>query len=618
MIRLLDDQTINKIAAGEVVEGPYSIVKELVENAIDAQASSIILEIKEGGKKLIRVTDNGVGIPENQVESAFLRHATSKISGVEDLEKILSLGFRGEALASIASISQIEVITRPKNQVYGMCLELSGGMPVSQRQVGCPPGTTMMVKNIFFNTPARMKFMKSTSGETGKITEIITRLALSRPDISFKYINNNNIMFTTPGTGDLSQVILSVFDRELYQSLIYLDSEQGDYRVEGFISQPTYLRGNRNYEIIFINGRYVKSKVIYQAIENAYRERLPINKYPLCILNIHLDPSTLDVNVHPTKTEVKFHQEESLRRYVEQRIEQALSSEMMIPPIGLNPLYSRGEKTERERQIPFNEPSIKPVVPTAPKVFEKPSSYEGERNLKVQSGPAPQPLFKELVQQQQKIISDTKHQSDLKERENIKQQNFLADLLNDTRVIGQLFQTYIVLEKNHGMYLIDQHAAHERLNYNRLKREFETAGVVTQQLLAPQVISLSAEDYEVVKAYLPKFKPVGFEIEDFGQNTIIIRGVPMILGIPRNYQFLLDTIDELKTGYNKHQPFHEKLIQKSCKESIKAMDSLKHQEVMALLEDLSQLEPPLTCPHGRPIVLMLTKHEIEKHFKRIQ
>lgn len=613
MIRLLDDQTINKIAAGEVVEGPYSVVKELVENAIDAEAASIILEIKEGGKKLIRVTDNGMGIPENQVESAFLRHATSKITGLEDLEKIYSLGFRGEALASIAAVSQVEIITRPDNQPHGVSLELAGGRAVNRKQVGCPLGTTMMVKNIFFNTPARFKFMKSTSSETGKITEIITRLALSKPHIAFKYINNNNIMFTTPGNGDLSQTILSVFDRDMYKNLIYLEKEAGDYPIEGYISQPTYVRGNRGYEIIFINGRYVKNKVIYQAIENAYKERLPINKYPICILNIHLEPSGLDVNVHPTKTEVKFHHEEELKRYIEKRISRALSAEMMIPPIGLQPI--QGLEKKQPIIIPASPIDQEERVKEPSSAYHQPPEPLGEVNIKVEE-PRPQPVFQQLVQEQQKIIAQT--ESSKAPAEGIKQRNFLASLLTDTKVVGQLFQTYIILEKDDGMYLIDQHAAHERLNYNRLIREFEAQEVVTQRLLAPQVLSLSTEDYEIIKTYLPKFKPIGFEIEDFGQNTIIIRGVPMVLGIPRNYQFLLDTIDELKTGYDKHQPFHERLIQKSCKESIKAMDRLGDQEVMALLKDLSQLEPPLTCPHGRPILLMLTKREIEKHFKRIQ
>lgn len=626
MIRVLDNATINKIAAGEVVEGPFSVVKELVENAIDAEATAIILEIREGGKKLIRITDNGIGIPENEVEIAFLRHATSKITELEDLESIQSLGFRGEALASIAAISQLEIITRPKDQPHGISLELVGGKVVGKKAVGCPQGTTLLVKNIFYNTPARLKFMKSTPGETGKITEMFTRLALSKPNISFKYINNNNIMFTTPGNGSLQQTILSVFDRELFKQLIPIEGRWGNTALEGFISQPTYLRGNRNYEILFINGRFVKHKGIYQAIENAYRERLPINKFPLCILNLSVDPSELDVNVHPTKTEVKLEREEEIKAFIQETVERALTQEVLIPKITIqsSPAPSMPEK-EVTVSIPIS--AIPERVQEAQGVYPQREEQQRPKQGSSFTSMAPVPERKQMVKEalEQLVIEKalppkfpSPGEVQDPQQEPVKQQNFVGELLAHGNYIGQLFKTYLIIEMGEAMYLIDQHAAHERILYNQFKAAFEVSQVMSQGLVAPQILTLPPEDYDIFMAHAHEFSQLGFEIENFGQHTIIIRAVPLIMGAPRSFDFLLDFIDELKTGYQKEQSFHEKLIQRSCKEAIKGLDALDRREVMALLKDLSYLTPPLTCPHGRPILLTLTKYEIEKHFKRIQ
>ncbi|MBM7613843.1 DNA mismatch repair endonuclease MutL [Alkaliphilus hydrothermalis] len=727
MIRVLDELTINKIAAGEVVEGPFSVVKELVENSIDAKSTSIVLEIKEGGKKLIRITDNGIGIPESQVETAFLRHATSKITQLEDLESILSLGFRGEALASIASVAQVEMITRPADQPHGINIEVAGGKILHKKQVGCPTGTTIMVKNIFFNTPARMKFMKSTGGETTKISEIITRLALSKPDVSFKYINNNNIMFTTPGNGDLSQVILSVFDRTTFKNLIPIRGEMEAVKIDGFISQPSYARGNRSYEITFINGRFVKNKLIFQAIENAYKERLPINKYPVCMLSLEIDPKTIDVNVHPTKTEVKFHNEDAVYQEIYRGVKTALDKRMLIPKLEIKTLPkatapstynitepsksleqfkpqlfhgSKGSvKTKDSDKSPeiskatdvlnatwrakgqpktsisnnleenpkdrdglkktFNETqnnrknyssmndrkdsildssnssrennaSETPIDISMLKEYSHPTEdkttsiadtntyqagdsnvqNQGQALLSEKSNPS---ILEQLVMEEEQSIMPT----EVAEDEEI-QESFLASLLNHQKIIGQLFNTYIILEKDSSMYLIDQHAAHERLVYNRLMKEYLEEKIVSQQLLQPEVIQLSAEDFDVFYQHIEDFNRLGFDIEDFGQNSIIIRGVPMVLGIPRDFNFLIETIDDIKNGYDRKIPFQEKVIQKSCKEAIRGKDQLDQREIDELLRELRKLEPPLTCPHGRPIVLSLTQYEIEKYFKRIQ
>ncbi len=632
MIRILDDLTINKIAAGEVVEGPFSVVKELVENAIDAEANTITLEIKEGGKKLIRITDNGIGIPEAEVQSAFLRHATSKISRLEDLESNLSLGFRGEALASISAVSQLEIITRPKNQEHGLCLEISGGNIITSRQVGCPIGTTIIVKNLFYNTPVRMKFMKSTQGETLRITEIITRLALSRPDIAFRYINNNNVMLTTTGDGQLSKTILSILDKEVYNNLLPIEASEGGMSVRGYIGQASLARGNRNYEITFVNNRYVKNKLLYSGIETAYKEKLPINKFPLCILNLEVPPSAIDVNVHPNKTEVKFNNEEEIYEFLMKSVAAALKGGMSIPKISMsvNPT-SVSKPTEAVAEPQALRPAVRP---TEVKSYEAPINKAIPQQPSVDKGLALEnksiyttdtthqenkqlPLFDEIIrdiESRQVITTPNKTEDEPTEIQN----DFLNSLMVDFKIIGQLFNTYILLEKDSSLYLIDQHAAHERLIYQQLMKEHEEAEIVTQALLEPQVITLMNEDYLVLMENIDDFRGFGFEIEAFGQNTVILRSVPMIIGRPSSSKFIVEIIDEIRSSQLEGQAIKEAIILRSCKQAIKASDSLKIPEIKQLLQQLAITKSPLTCPHGRPIVLSLTKYEIEKFFKRIQ
>ncbi|SCZ01132.1 DNA mismatch repair endonuclease MutL [Alkaliphilus peptidifermentans] len=624
MIRLLDDLTINKIAAGEVVEGPYSIVKELVENAIDAGSSSITVEIKEGGKKYIRVTDNGIGIPEDDVEKAFLRHATSKIEKIKDLNSIQSLGFRGEALASIAAVAQVEMITKTQEQQYGVTIELNGGRLIGKKPIGCPTGTTIIVNNLFFNTPARLKFMKTTQGETSRITEIITRLALSKPNVAFRYVNNNNVMFTTLGDGNLSATILSVLQDVWLKSMINIDDEMNNLKIEGFIGQPSLYRGNRNYEIVFINGRYVKSKIISQAIELAYKEKLPINKYPICVLNLTIDPSYVDVNVHPMKTEVKFNDESDINNSIQKIISRGLSTRITIPELKVSPqgdnfnvkerirnissISTTNQPTEgiKEDKIEYNTNSnvgISTHINKETKDYENPDNDINLYDI----------AFKKLSEDEA-ILDDNHSVESVKEEV---QENFIISLIEGIKVIGQLFNTYILLEKENSLYLIDQHAAHERLIYNKLLDECKRTMVTSQQLLEPRVINLSAEDYLIIINKLEKFNKLGFDIEEFGQNTIIIRSVPMVMGIPQNFNFFYDLIDDMKDATDKTL-FEEKVIQRACKEAIKAKDKLNINEIDKLLVDLSTLTPPLTCPHGRPILISLTRYEIEKYFKRIQ
>ena len=580
-IEMLDNLTINKIAAGEMIESPYSVVKELIENSIDADASIITLEIKEGGKKYIRVTDNGIGIDGEYVEQAFMRHSTSKITNINDLSSIDSLGFRGEALASIAAVSQVEMITRTADQAHGVMIKIIGGKIETSKKVGCPVGTTVIVNNLFFNTPARLKFMKSNSAETMKISKIITLLALSNPGISFKYINNNDIIFTTPGNSILSQTILSVLDKDTFENLIFLEEKEPDMKLWGYISQPNFVRGNRNLQIIYVNGRYIKNKSIGKAIEEAYKEKIIINRYPVCILNLSIDPSETDINVHPSKTEIKFEKEEQVQEFIHKSIIKALEKDSVIPKLRVT------EHKLREEQGPKFIP-VPPVETDNPREIVKDMSVAGDV------------LINEI------------------DEDYTKQSSFLSTLSNQYKIIGQIFNTYIILEKEQSIYLIDQHAAHERLLYNRFLKEIENENVVSQKLVEPKILELSNEDYILLSDNLDLFIRLGFHVEDFGINAVIIREVPMILGKPRDFSFVYEILDETRNNDNITERFEDTIVKKACKKAIKAKDKLDYYEIKQLVEEILTLTPPLTCPHGRPIILTMRQYDIEKHFKRIQ
>ncbi|NLM04779.1 MAG: DNA mismatch repair endonuclease MutL [Clostridiales bacterium] len=610
-IKVLNDLTINKIAAGEVVEGPHSVVKELIENSIDANATNITIEIKDGGQSYIRVSDDGIGINEKDVKTAFLRHATSKINTIEDLNSLYSLGFRGEALASIASVSQIKVITKPRNQSYAISMEIINGEIINQKQIGAPDGTTIIVKNLFFNTPARLKFMKSPQSETRKISEIISRLSLSKPEISFKFINSNNIMLTTPGNNNIDQTIISVLDKNLYKSLIKISDVNNFMELNGYISQPTYIRGNRNLLIVFVNGRYVKNQTIYKAIVDAYKEKLPINKFPVCILNLKINPELIDVNVHPTKIEIKFDEDVEIYEFIYNIIKYSLSQNVIVPTI----IFDKNNSSKDNISSNLHTKSL------STSFQERREEYNASDNYN-------QPIIDTIIDNDSEQLDLNDYKADIQSKINynnnyinekeITQKNFLNNILTDYKIIGQLFSTYIILEKNLFMYLIDQHAAHERLVYNKLLEEYKNNNVTRQKLLKPEVLELTSEDYIFIIEHLNKFINLGFNIEIFGTNSIIVREVPLIMGKPRDFQFLFQIIDELKNEVYNEVHFNETIIRKSCREAIKAMDKLTTSEIHQLIKDLSKIDPPLTCPHGRPILLSLSKYEIEKNFKRVQ
>ena len=597
-IRILEELTINKIAAGEVIEGPHSVVKELIENSIDAQSTNIEIEIKDGGCSYIRIKDNGVGIDEDDVELAFLRHATSKISSVGDLSLIYTLGFRGEALASIAAVSQVTLTSKPEGQDYGVSLEIHGGKVINNKRVGAPDGTSLIVRNIFFNVPARLEFLNSVRAEARSIGEIVSRLALSRPDIRFKYINNNNIMFTTPGNGDIKETIFAVFGAELVKSLIPLKSKTKGVTLNGYISQPTYFRSNRKYEIIFVNNRYIKNNLIYKAIEDAYEEKLPINKFPVCILNIDIEPKEIDVNVHPKKTEIKIYQREKIYNFMHNIILKTLSEGVIIPSIAISePSYTNSETIQGERLIKDRSNYI---------------AYNSGETFDMRAS----------VRENSELSGNYKLNNKVGET----QEKLLTNLLEDYKIIGQLFSTYIIMEKDDSMILIDQHAAHERIVYNLMLESLGKDKKASQRLLKPEIINLSNEDYDIIMQHLNRFNNLGFEVEVFGINTLIVREVPLLMGIPQDFKFFYEIIDELKEkkynksgqkGYDKIN-FKETIIRKSCSAAIRASDKLSISEMYKLIKDISKLDPPLTCPHGRPIILTLTRYEIEKNFKRIQ
>ncbi|MBN4067798.1 DNA mismatch repair endonuclease MutL, partial [Alkaliphilus transvaalensis] len=512
MIKILSDLTINKIAAGEVVDGPFSVVKELVENAIDAGASIITVEIKDGGRKYIRVTDNGAGISDNEVDLAFRRHATSKIETLEDLSISTQLGFRGEALASIAAVSNVHITTRPSKQKYGISLELSAGKTLYKKEVGSPEGTTIIVKDLFFNTPVRLKFMKTARAETTRISEIITRLSLSNANVSFKFVNNNNIMFTTDGRGLLKNTIGTVLTSSLTQDLMIINNSDMQMDLIGFVAQTSNYRGNRNYEIFFVNGRFVKSSLLYRASEFAYKEKLPTNKFPICILNLSINPSEIDVNVHPSKTEIKFKDEEEVFGFVSNSISEVIEQNDVVPKL----FSSKSEsiklfelKTNNRELLELNSNKLRGLGPKKQMTAEKPNNYSvtekekikierdsnfisdktfniivGRSNNDVDENQMSLPStfnktslnklknYTKVAEESNAIIYSSETKNKLIEEQT--QLNFIADILSNYKFVGQLFNTYIIIESNSLMYLIDQHAAHERLIYNELLSKFNS------------------------------------------------------------------------------------------------------------------------------------------------
>ncbi len=652
-IRLLDQNTINKIAAGEVVERPASIVKELVENSIDANSDAITIDIKDGGISLIRITDNGKGIDESDVRSAFVRHSTSKIESVDDLHKINSLGFRGEALASIASVSQMQLITKTKDSLTGVRYVVEGGIEKSFQEIGCPEGTTMIVENIFFNTPVRKKFLKSQMAESGNIGELINRLAIGNPHISFKFTNNGQTKLYTTGNNSLKDCVFSVYGKDITNNLIEVDYNNQELKVKGFIGKTAISRSNRAYENYYINGRYVKSKVIQKAIEDAYKSKLTVHQYPFTVINIIIDLEAVDVNVHPTKMEVRFNNETIVYQRVLEAISNAIMQSQLIPEISIEkkkaddiPLYKNHipEPFEYNRITNKNSESYK----TNSFLSRDKDSITGivkenkeqaitNQEIKAQERIIQENKNQEQIYQEYKTQDPDEELSDNKEAvatsynneqtsykgEQISYNNeaFLnREQLKNHKIIGQLFDTYWIVEFKEKLYIIDQHAAHERVLYEKILTAVKDNQIYSQQLLQPIIVNLSLAEKNRFFEHKSIFRMLGFDIEEFGKDAIAIREVPFIFEKPLKEKQFLDIIDRLAEEYkeDRFDILLDDIATLACKAAVKAHDKLTMQECYRLIEDLLDLENPYNCPHGRPTIVSMTRYELEKKFKRIQ
>lgn len=584
---MLDTNTANKIAAGEVVERPFSVVKELVENSVDSNASSITVEVFEGGEKLIKVIDNGSGIYPEDLEKAFLPHATSKIKAIDDIFKIDTLGFRGEALASIASVAKVSMKSRTVEFDFGKDIYVSAGEIEYIKDTGINIGTTVEVRDIFFNVPARKKFLKSQSREYAYISDILTRIALANPSISFKLINNDKVVFSTFGTGEVLDVIRSLYGKAVSENVIKFEEHRDVISVYGYIGNADTARGNRNHQSIFVNKRYIKNKVIGVAVENAFKSFCTVNKYPFFILFIDIYPEFIDVNVHPTKSEIKFKDEREVFSLVFNAVHTALRKSL------------RDTFTVEEEEIEI--PEYKAQDAKVEFTYEPPKNYA---------------TLKEIVQLPIDLKNDEVAIEQKEEYKFLKKEPKLPDI----RIIGQFNKTYIIGEYKEELYLIDQHAAHEKILFEKYMDEIKNQDVVSQMLITPVVMELNNDDNNIYQENLDIFRAIGFNIEEFGQNTICIREVPLILGKPNLKDLFNEIIENLRGlgSGEKTEIKYNSIAKKSCRAAVKANDNLSEIEMKSLLDELKYIEDPYNCPHGRPTIIKLSLNELEKRFRRIQ
>ena len=692
-IHLLDSDTINKIAAGEVVERPSSVIKELVENAIDAKASAITIEIKEGGIAMMRVTDNGGGIDRDDIKTAFVRHATSKIETAMDLMTVGSLGFRGEALSSIASVSQIELITKVHRELLGVRYCIDGGEEKSCDDIGCPDGTTIIVRNLFYNTPARRKFLKTAATEAAYINDLAGRLALSHPDVSFKFINNNQNRLHTSGNGNLRDIIYQIYGRDVAGQLLEADVQGKLCHVTGFIGKPILSRGNRTWENYFINGRYIKSNIITKAIEDAYKTFVMIHKYPFTAFHIEVDPALIDVNVHPRKMELRFNQNEAVYQEIYDIVRAVLEHRELIPAISLKDQKQAKEEPKKKESGPepfelqrlaamgagqTEQPSVdytkqnrpaktgvsdrtsvaagsgysaasypnqdadsKPyTAPTGQSgsafVRETPTAYhhketmaqstlklQNENNRAAMSGTteeqkktevtpfeaaekAPQPQMP-IVGEQMQLFGEDERLLDEKARAR-------------HRLIGQVFDTYWMVEYDGKLFIIDQHAAHEKVLYEKLMKAFSKKALQKQMLSPPVILTLSMQEENIYSRYEDYFAELGFEVESFGGREYAVCGVPLQLFGMNAKDIFIEILDSLTEESRRldGSAITDHIATMACKAAVKGNNKLSFKEADALIEQLLQAKNPYTCPHGRPTIISLSKYELEKKFKRIQ
>ena len=653
-IALLSQETIDKIAAGEVIERPSSVVKELVENAIDAGSSAVTVEIKEGGISFIRISDNGCGIEREQIPLAFLRHSTSKIKSVEDLFTVTSLGFRGEALSSIAAVSQVELITKTNGDFTGSRYLIEGSKEVSLEEIGAPDGTTFIIRNLFYNTPARKKFLKSAQTEGTYIHELMQRMILSHPDVAFKFIMNNQVKLQSSGNGNIKDIIYHLYGRDITKALLPIAHESELFKVSGFIGKPMISRGNRGYELYFVNGRFIRSQILSKAIEDAFKPFLMQHQYPFTVLYFEIDSSLLDVNVHPTKMELRFSNQQELYREVQSILSAALVHRDIIPEVPVDtPKKNEMEVPKIEKVMP--EPFEQKRLEEIRKAVRKDSPYEikypvsrpmgtgsvssaaQEKLLDTIKSMPPEDMMEERIQKEP-LPEQSKKETEkelakeayvLREEEtygakpegSYEQGSFLKEEeMAKQKIIGQLFDTYWLVEYNDRLFIVDQHAAHEKVMYEKLKKQFEKKEFTSQAISPPIVITLSMREAEVLERFKEQFTKLGFEIEHFGGAEYSICGVPGNLYRLNTRDVLIDMLDELTDGISERATTDvilDKIASMSCKAAVKGSQRLSLPEMEQLMKDLMKLDNPYNCPHGRPTIIAMSKYKIEKKFKRI-
>lgn len=658
-IQVLDQVTIDKIAAGEVVERPASVVKELVENAIDAKATAVEVEIEEGGISLIRIGDNGTGMDPEDVRNAFLRHSTSKIRNVDDLTHISSLGFRGEALSSIAAVSQIEMITKGRDQLLGVRYQISGGKEISMEETGAKDGTTFLVRQLFYNVPARRKFLKTPMTEASHVSDLMTRLALSHPDISFQFTNNGQERMHTSGNGRLKDVIYHVYGREITANLIEVSEENDEIRLTGFIGNPSVTRGNRNFETFFVNGRYIKSSILSKAVEDAYKDFTMQHKYPFVVLHMEILGEEIDVNVHPTKMELRFGHQQEVYRFLYEVVSKALHGRDLIPRVEAPeapaaPIPEKQEEKQEKRSASVPEPAKRDLNYFMERMKERVTSYHNQyASAEVKDrGEIHRPAIdagkiREAVSYRTRAeeANEDLKQVDMPKSEEPRPQETISvptagtstkmeaeqltlfdeKLLDeasvpDYQIIGQVFDTYWIVQLHDSMYIIDQHAAHERVLYEQTLKGMKTRTYTSQYISPPIILDLSMQEAELFRRYMDEFTKIGFEIEPFGGDSFAVRAVPDNLFSVAKKELLMEMIDSLSDEISPNMTpeiLDEKIASMSCKAAVKGNSRLSRREVEELLKELLTLDNPYHCPHGRPTIIAMTKRELEKKFKRI-
>ena len=650
IINELDKNTIDQIAAGEVVERPASVVKELVENSIDCGATAITVEIKGGGIDMIRVTDNGSGIEKSQIRKAFKRHATSKLKTIDDLYSIHSLGFRGEALSSISSVAQVDLITKTEDELVGTRYCINGGEEAAFEDIGAPKGTTLIVRNLFYNTPARKKFLKTAQTEAGYIGDCMEHLALDNPTVSFRFINNKDDKFSTSGNGDLKEIIYRIYGRDISVSLITIKATEGNMTLEGYLGEPVLNRSNRNFEIFFVNGRYIKDKVMSKALEEGYKEYLMMHKFPFAVLHLRLDPQDVDVNVHPAKMEVRFNNQVKLHEFIRQSVESVLREHEMIPDALLSEKEdkieaakeSAGKKEPKEEiieagapekapepfeKLRFEEHKISKDTPVYAKgVKAEPIKIEDSNKSAVWTrifGDADGSASEKnentspIIKSENTIVVEKKPvQLDLFEEKVLSKDN-----VKEYEILGQLFGTYWIIAYKDKMLLVDQHAAHEKVNYERMIKRFRSGEMLSQMVNPPVIVALSSAEEELFLNYRQYFEKLGFNIENFGGREYAMRAIPIdLFGCESEKDMFIQILDELSHETNLDRTpdvINYKITSMACKASVKGNTKMSVLEMQALLDELLTLDNPYNCPHGRPTIISMTKYEIDKKFKRV-